>query len=151
MDGEELVGAKQNRVLNLTILVRPKSKATIPVSCVERGRWAYRQRDFAASDRSMFAQAKASKLDQVSESMRARRGRSSDQGRVWADIDMKVASMKAAAPTAAMSDVFDQYRDKVGAFVDALKPQPASAARSMSSTAPSPASNFSTKPRRSPS
>ncbi len=51
LDGEELVGAKQNRVVNLSLLVPAKSTLTIPVSCVEAGRWHARSRAFtAASD-----------------------------------------------------------------------------------------------------
>src|SRR5262245_43265918 len=42
IDGEELVGAKQNRILNTTVLVAARAETTIPVSCVEQGRWGYR-------------------------------------------------------------------------------------------------------------
>lgn len=37
-DGEELLGAKQNRILNVTVLVAAKSSVPIPVSCIEEGR-----------------------------------------------------------------------------------------------------------------
>ena len=41
-EGEELVGAKQNRVLERSILVAAGSKLEIPAKCVEQGRWGYR-------------------------------------------------------------------------------------------------------------
>src|SRR5438067_1681233 len=48
-DGEELVGAKQNRILSVSVLVGAQSTLTIPVSCVEQGRWQRRTEAFAAA------------------------------------------------------------------------------------------------------
>ena len=49
LDGEELVGAKQNRVLNTTVYIKPGQEIVIPVSCTEAGRWSYRRRSFGDS------------------------------------------------------------------------------------------------------
>ena len=49
LDGEELVGAKQNRVVNTTILLKKESETVIPVSCTEEGRWSYVSEEFADS------------------------------------------------------------------------------------------------------
>src|SRR5512137_2174245 len=49
LEGEELVGAKQNRILNTSVLIAAHSRVKIPVSCVEAGRWRYRSRLFGSS------------------------------------------------------------------------------------------------------
>ena len=37
--GEELIGAKQNRAVNISMIIEKQNSITIPVSCTERGRW----------------------------------------------------------------------------------------------------------------
>ena len=69
LDGEELVGAKQNRVLNLSILVPPGSSITIPVSCVEHGRWSRRSARFASSPRANYPEGGAARMRQVTNSL----------------------------------------------------------------------------------
>ncbi len=51
-EGEELVGAKQNRVVRVTTLVEAHAVIQLVVDCVERGRWAWRSRAFGVSPRS---------------------------------------------------------------------------------------------------
>ena len=37
--GEEIVGAKQDRIVNSGISIAGKTRVLIPVSCEEQGRW----------------------------------------------------------------------------------------------------------------
>ena len=53
VDGEELVGAKQNRIVNATFLIAGQTEINIPVSCVEQGRWSYRSQKFASGEKVM--------------------------------------------------------------------------------------------------
>src|SRR5258707_383747 len=49
LEGQELKGAKQNRILNSSVLIAAGNDARIPVSCVEQGRWHYRSRHFGST------------------------------------------------------------------------------------------------------
>ncbi len=118
VDGEELVGAKQNRTLNLTILVPAKSSVVIPFTCVERGWWSYRSDEFRSAGRSHFARARAAKASQVSESLHSRGSRHADQGQVWAAIDEKLECLGTFSPTRAMGAVYEQHQDEIGAYID---------------------------------
>ncbi|MEX2663818.1 MAG: DUF6569 family protein [Vicinamibacterales bacterium] len=122
LDGEELVGAKQNRVVNLTILVAAHTTVTIPVSCVEAGRWRARSRAFAASPRTQYAAGRAKRMSQVTESMKFSGTRHSDQAEVWADIAEKSQRLGADSPTGAMEEIFIRHHDFAERCVDALRP-----------------------------
>jgi len=113
LDGEELVGAKQNRVLNLSILAPPMAEIRIPVSCIEQGRWHWRSRHFEAANRTLFASARAEKMAQVSRSMRAGGDYRSDQGAIWDSIQRKAANFEVHSDTGAASDI---YEDRASAL-----------------------------------
>ena len=84
IDGEELVGAKQNRIVNTTILIAARTTVTIPVSCVEQGRWDYKSEKFYSEKRVMAPSMRAQKSGQVQQSLRDRGeiGRASCRERV---------------------------------------------------------------------
>lgn len=109
LEGEELIGAKQNRVPNLTLLVPAGKEVRLPVSCVEAGRWSHSTPEFTEAPRTQFASGRARKVESVSMSMRHTGVRHSDQGDVWQGIAEKAACLGTHSPTSAMADM---YRDR---------------------------------------
>jgi hypothetical protein len=124
LDGEELIGAKQNRILNTTVLVAARTELTIPVSCVEEGRWGYRGRQFRPGDASLYASMRATKADHVSRSVRAGRGHRADQGVVWSQVAQRAAEHSVESPTGAMRDLYARYDAEMTAARQALAAQP---------------------------
>ncbi|MCJ7555964.1 MAG: hypothetical protein MUP90_03495 [Gammaproteobacteria bacterium] len=120
LDGEELVGAKQNRILNLTILVAAKSEILIPVSCVEQGRWSRRSEEFTAARRTMYARGRAEKMEHVSMSMAGGGSRRANQGAVWESVMDKAACMDVSSDTGAMSDIYENRQEKLGEYTRAF-------------------------------
>ncbi len=121
VDGDELIGAKQNRVINLTILVPAHSKIEIPVSCVEAGRWSYRSSEFMSAKRAMFSRARASKAEQVTVRMKRSGERYSDQSEVWDNIAECASHLDVDSPTRSMGDMYEQYEARLGAYREAFK------------------------------
>ncbi len=120
LDGEELQGAKQNRVLNTTIMVAAGEQLTVPVSCTEQGRWSYSSREFSSSEHVMRHDVRSRKMKSVHASLSQGRGYASDQMKVWENIQMMAAESGVSSPTSAMSDTFQKHREEVDAFVSAF-------------------------------
>jgi hypothetical protein len=120
LDGEELVGAKQNRVLNLSIMLAPQSRTEIPVSCVEAGRWRTVGSAFETTDRVQFARGRAQKMEQVSRSLRLNGQATSDQTAVWDEISAKSVRMSVASPTGAMAALFESRQDDLRDYINAF-------------------------------
>ena len=122
LDGEELLGAKQNRIANLTVLAAAESKTVIPVSCVEAGRWSYRSAQFNVSERTHFARGRAAKAAALSMNMKATGTYGADQGMVWDYIAAKQSRMKVRSDTSAMADLYEQHEQRVEDYAAHIKP-----------------------------
>jgi hypothetical protein len=120
LDGEELVGAKQNRIMNLTVMAPANKTIVIPVSCVEAGRWHAESTEFASADRVHFSRGRARKADQVSFSLRSSGTRHSNQGEIWEHISEKSERMASFSRTGAAAAMYDKHRASLDDYLHAF-------------------------------
>ena len=121
LEGEELVGAKQNRILNTSVLIAAHSKMKIPVSCVEQGRWRYRSRQFGSSGSHSSSKLRYFLKRSVTQSVMAKGGHRSDQGKVWEEVERQQSALGASSRTCAMSDTFLTHQENVAEFREKLQ------------------------------
>ncbi|MFN3431221.1 MAG: ARPP-1 family domain-containing protein [Candidatus Sericytochromatia bacterium] len=96
MAGEILRGAKQDRTMQSDLLIPPKSgKLKVSVFCTEHGRWAENSDQFASAGQAVPNSVRqAARIDK-------------NQRAVWSSISDNQSRLKAAAPTEAAKDVYE--------------------------------------------
>lgn len=121
--GEEIRGAKQNRVANASFLVAAKSETVIDVSCVEAGRWSREGRaQFNLSEDLLAPSLRRKMADRVSNSRTRGGGFHADQGEVWEDIGDRIAFSGAASDTGAYSDYRESRAPDIDSVTQAFHP-----------------------------
>jgi hypothetical protein len=120
LDGEELRGAKQNRIINTTLLLAPRSKTVINVSCTESGRWSYNSPEFTHSKTVMPSKLRRKKTRSVSHSLEAAKQYFSDQGEVWSEVDELHMKVGVHSSTSAMSDAYEKLRSDLDQAVEKM-------------------------------
>lgn len=121
LDGEELRGAKQNRIVNTTILLAPRSRTRIPVSCTESGRWHYDSQIFACPKSVMPTKARRRKSQSVSHSLSQGLAYASDQGMVWDEVEALHAKTGSTSKTRAMADALLTLQQDMEAAAEAIR------------------------------
>jgi len=118
LDSEEIQGAKQNRVLNTSILVAPKSECVIPVSCTEQGRWEYKKsRQFKDSQVVMPSFLRSRKQASVSRNVKTFKSYRSDQHEVWEGVQALHWAIGTHSETGAMRDAFEDKKTDIEKYV----------------------------------
>jgi hypothetical protein len=121
--GDTVLGGLQDRVVNVTIWLPPARATTIPVTCIEHGRWHSRgDTGFGLGPRADTS-LRAMVYAQVAQHRTVQgeaQGFASDQQAVWGEISARHARAQTASDTGTLQDVYERERsildDAVGAF-----------------------------------
>jgi hypothetical protein len=141
LEGDQLVGAKQNRICNSSVLIAPESFGEIPVSCVEQGRWAKKSSAFASSNNSAtpemrkilkeskrearkkyILQQQLAELDEdASEVHEHAAVHHASQGAVWDKVETMQFMHLSPSQTSSMDDVFESKRNLIERALQTFK------------------------------
>jgi len=123
IEGEMLAGLKQTRTLNTTVLVPAGMRVTIPVTCVEQGRWGaaapVTRDEFHVSPRVRHVKSRG-----VQASMRSGAGARSDQSELWLEVDARLVEHRASSPTRSYRDLHRARGDEIRGAMAGLRPEP---------------------------
>jgi hypothetical protein len=124
LDGEQLIGAKQNRITNRTIILEAKTETVIPVSCMEQGRWHHVSEEFHARPKPRHAPPGVRrKAREVESAFAAAPSRATAdvlhraQGAVWMEIADFGASLGVESDTGAMNEIYDSHAETLDDWV----------------------------------
>jgi hypothetical protein len=116
-EGEEVLGAQQNRTFDVTSLVPAGERILVPVSCVEQGRWEHaRHREpLRPSPQAADPSLRRTKRAAVNAAGRV------DQDEVWAEVSGRLAGHGVHSESVAMSDLYERRRGVLGALSGAVR------------------------------
>lgn len=120
LDGEELRGAKQNRVLSTTILIDKHTSLIVPVSCTEQGRWAYDSPVFAASEAMAERSVRHSMRESTYAALRGGTPVRADQIAVWREVEDLHGKQGTSSPTGAMRHAYEAKKSDLDGILAAF-------------------------------
>ena len=123
-EGEEVLGAQQNRTFDVSALVAANSVLKVPVSCVEAGRWDGARHDEAFAPGAADRQPAAAPDEEHAGAGEPRRrsGGARGSGRGLAGGGRHGRSPRRRTPrTGAMHDVFERRREQLDAVARAVE------------------------------
>jgi hypothetical protein len=127
VEGEVIVGLKQNRVINTTILAAASTTTLIPVTCVEQGRWHNAVGAARKSDIHLSPGLRSRKNLSVAGSVRSTGRYAADQGEVWQGVADRLHRSAVESPTSSYDDIATQQARRIKRFLDELRPAPGQA------------------------
>ncbi|RME53222.1 MAG: FHA domain-containing protein [Deltaproteobacteria bacterium] len=122
LDGEELVGGKQNRVVNASFVIPERSQVILPVSCVEQRRWQYNDEVFRISDTLLSIKGRSRKTRDVTKNLFNYQSYHANQSHIWNTVTEHTLSMEIHSLTDAMNDIFRIREEDIGTYLRHFRP-----------------------------
>ncbi|MFN4182308.1 MAG: ARPP-1 family domain-containing protein [bacterium] len=119
LDGEEVVGAFQNRVFVTSVWMEAGQKASVPVVCVEAGRWNG-ENVFRSAGFSAYPSLRAKTSYTLYQSLKGKRVHQADQSEVWNEVDSMLETLRISSATRLMSDSFRKSHKELASYLDGV-------------------------------
>jgi len=98
-DMDILVGAKQNRVVNISTLVRPRTKSNLEVSCIEQNRWDHSFQALESCKKVIEPDMRSRKIETIALRLETKKYRSELQDKLWSAIRARIGDNETTNPT----------------------------------------------------
>jgi len=109
LDGEEITGAMQNRIIAHSHMVDAQTTKDIPVVCVEEGRW---------DDIGGFKTGHCSYPQLRAVLLRSRYRRTNLQKTIWKEVTRKLTVTKTQSATSSMHDIYENLNDETSRYLE---------------------------------
>ena len=111
LDGEEIAGSLQNRIVAQTMIIPPKSEMEIPVNCSEKGRNEYKS-EFQYSDYIANSNTRRKKAYNKNNPL---------QEVVWNSIDDLETDKNTSSKTKALRDSYEKNKYNIDSYLKHFK------------------------------
>ncbi len=125
-EGEEVLGAQQNRTFDVSVLVAAETTLPVPVSCVEVGRWdgTRAAEPLAPAPQTANPRLRRMKSTRMRSELDAGRAPRARQSEVWSVVAAASGRHGVSSRTGAMHDVFETRRAQLNAVARAVELHP---------------------------
>jgi hypothetical protein len=125
LEGECLIGLRQNRVVNTTVIVEARASIRIAVSCIQQKRWSDNGLGELALGKSLFrASSRAVHKRGVTEGLHREGIPLSNQIEVWEEVQRSLNEFGVYSRTADYQDAGERVAHRIEDIVQAIHPVP---------------------------
>lgn len=111
LEGDTLIGCKQNRIVAHSVIIAPGKTIDVSVGCMESGRWAHRSPSFSSGKLRADPWLRKKRKLEVMAAMRAGDRARVDQAMMWNDVADQLACHSVGSPTGDYHRLFEELGD----------------------------------------